>query len=158
MRFGPNDSLKFIGFHINTWKRWTAYMLFIATVGCMDTWIYRYVYTYFFGRIYLEDVVVTEFARQFHYLWGLGTATYLSQNIRLIFTTLITISQFDAALWNVLARSSVTAVVSYRLLTDKWKKKKWEGMPSESGSTELICQSIARDLRQPRSLSRLHHR
>lgn len=117
-RFGPSDDFILVSVHINSYTKYIATLVFIAIVNIIKV-ISEEIGGPILGfNIYNPDKkVITEFTKCELQLYG--NAMFALSGVRGIFITLITITQFDIALWSLLVSECASLFTIRALLNEK---------------------------------------
>jgi hypothetical protein len=116
-RFGPNDDFKLISVTINDWFKYAAVLSFIAIINMIKV-ISEEIGGPILGfNIYNPDKkVITDFTKNELQIYG--NSMFALSGMRNIFIMLITITQFDIALWSLIV-SEVASIFTIRMLLNE---------------------------------------
>lgn len=117
LQFGPSDTLVFIGVAINTWLKYASFLAFIAFIQFTNV-----VYAELAGPIVSFNVYDpnTEHVNCFtkNELQILANVGFTTNGIKTVLSTLLSVTQIDLALWNVVVYE-VFCIFTVRFLLNK---------------------------------------
>lgn len=147
--WGPDESLHFVSFTIDTWTKYIGVLVGIIPLAWMDVYTYDKVYPYFFSRIYVDEFDITDWESSEQ--WQLAfwaELSYGAANFRLILDTLITVTNFYFAIWRWLLKEIMCIYIINNNLTAKFKKQSsLLNAASNANSNELSYKEKATNLR-----------
>ena len=118
-RFGPNEDFIFISVQINTIQKYCSLLTLIFINDIIRVIIQEFGDPVLFMNVYNPDKKeITEFTKLELYFYA--NAMFLINNIRYIFTVLISITQIDIALFSVLVEE-VIVIFTIKMLLDEKK-------------------------------------
>ena len=117
-RFGPNDDFKLVSVTIDNWSKYAVVLAFIAIINVIKV-ISEEIGSPILGfNIYNPDKkVITDFTKNELQLYG--NSMFMLSGMRNIFIMLITITQFDIALWSLLVSEGASLITIRMLLNEK---------------------------------------
>ena len=118
LRFGPNNDLVIVSVLIDTWSKYIVLLLVISTINIIKV-VSEDVGMPILGfNIYNPDKkVITDFSR--FELEIMANIMYLICSIRELFLILVTISQLDIAIFDVIIKSSASFYTIKLILKEK---------------------------------------
>ena len=118
-RFGPNDDFIFISVQINTTQKYCSLLTLIFVNDIVRVIIQEFGSPVLFMNVYNPDKKeITEFSKLQLYFYA--NSMFLINNIRYIFTLLISVTQIDIALFSVLVEE-VIVIFTIKMLLDEKK-------------------------------------
>jgi hypothetical protein len=118
-RFGPNDDFIFISVQINTMQKYCSLLTLIFVNDIVRVIIQEFGSPVLFMNVYNPDKKeITEFSKSQLYFYA--NSMFLINNIRYIFTLLISVTQIDIALFSVLVEE-VIVIFTIKMLLDEKK-------------------------------------
>jgi len=128
-RFGPSDDFVLISIKINTKAKYLTVLVCIAVINVIRV-ISEEIGGPILGfNIYNPDKkVITDFTKCELQMYG--NSMFMLSGLRNIFITLITITQFDIALWSLLV-SECAALFTIRMLLNEKKFTTYEEVEQE---------------------------
>jgi len=124
IQFGPNDNLNIMGYVVNSWKKYFLLQVFLAVVQGTDVAVNEIVSPILQFNIYNPDKKkITEFSRP--ELQVYANIHYMINAMRGAVMVIVTISQFDVAILQVLY-GQIVSFFTIRLLLNE---KKFPGDP-----------------------------
>ena len=134
-RFGPSKDFILISVVIDTWYKYIITLIFIAMIDIVKVMSEEIGIPILNFNIYNPDKkIITEFSKCELQLYG--NSMYALSSIRSIFITMITVTQFDIALWSLFV-GEFAALFTIRLLLNE---KTFE--PTEKYSSLESLESI----------------
>jgi len=117
-RFGPSHDFILISVHIDTWTKYIIALVFIAIVDIIRVISEEIGMPIINFNIYNPDKkIITEFTKFELQLYG--NSMYALTSIRGVFITLISITQFDIALWSLFIGEASALFTIRALLNEK---------------------------------------
>jgi hypothetical protein len=117
-RFGPGDELVLINLNINTYTKYSAVLVCIAAINVIKVLSEEIGGPILGFNIYNPDKKsITDFTKC--ELQVYGNSMFLLSGVRNIFITLITVTQFDIALWSLLVSEGASMFTIRMLLNEK---------------------------------------
>jgi hypothetical protein len=117
-RFGPSPNFILISVPIDTWTKYIITMIFIAIVDIIRVISEEIGMPIINFNIYNPDKkIITEFTKFELQLYG--NSMYTLSSIRGVFITLISITQFDIALWSLFIGETAALFTIRSLLNEK---------------------------------------
>ena len=117
-RAGPHDDFVLISVRIDTRARYAGLLALIACVNCIKVLVAELGEPVLVFNVYNPDkTVVTEFTRQ--QLLFYANLMFFISNTRRAFEVLITVTQFDIALFSICVEQLVSTGTVYALLREK---------------------------------------
>jgi hypothetical protein len=117
-RFGPNKDLVVISVKINTWFKWIMVLVFVGLIKGCQVLVNELGSPILGFRIYNPDVKkITDFTK--NELNFLGNSMWFVNNFREILMVVITITQFDIALFGMIMSELVSVFTVRHLLNEK---------------------------------------
>ena len=117
-RFGPNDDFIFISVQINTMQKYCSLLTLIFVNDVVRVIIQEFGSPILFMNVYNPDKKeITEFSKAQLYFYA--NSMFLINNIRYIFTLLISVTQIDIALFSVV--EEVIVIFTIKMLLDEKK-------------------------------------
>jgi hypothetical protein len=117
-RFGPGDDLVLINLKVNTNAKYSAVLVCIAAINVIKVVSEEIGGPILGFNIYNPDKkIITDFTK-----WELqvyGNFMFLLSGVRGIFIMLITVTQFDIALWSLLVSEGASMFTIRMLLNEK---------------------------------------
>jgi hypothetical protein len=118
-RFGPNEDFIFISVQINTTQKYCSLLALIFVNDVIRVIIQEFGSPILFMNVYNPDKKeITEFSK--FQLYFYANSMFLVNNIRYIFTLLISVTQIDIALFSVLVEE-VIVIFTIKMLLDEKK-------------------------------------
>jgi hypothetical protein len=118
-RFGPNDDFIFISVQINTMQKYCSLLTLIFVNDVVRVIIQEFGDPVLYMNVYNPDKKeITEFSKAQLYFYA--NSMFLINNIRYIFTILISVTQIDIALFSVLVEQ-VIVIITIKMLLDEKK-------------------------------------
>lgn len=118
-RFGPNDDFIFISVQIDTIPKYCSLLTLIFVNDIIRVIIQEFGSPILFMNVYNPDKKeITEFSKAQLYFYA--NSMFLINNIRYIFTLLISVTQIDIALFSVLVEE-VIVIFTIKMLLDEKK-------------------------------------
>jgi hypothetical protein len=118
-RFGPNEDFIFISVQINTTQKYCSLLALIFVNDVIRVIIQEFGSPILFMNVYNPDKKeITEFSK--FQLYFYANSMFLVNNIRYIFTLLISVTQIDIALFSVLIEE-VIVIFTIKMLLDEKK-------------------------------------
>jgi hypothetical protein len=118
-RFGPNEDFIFISVQINTTQKYCSLLALIFVNDVIRVIIQEFGSPILFMNVYNPDKKeITEFSKLQLYFYA--NSMFLVNNIRYIFTLLISVTQIDIALFSVLVEE-VIVIFTIKMLLDEKK-------------------------------------
>lgn len=123
LRFGPHDDLVFGKIKIRTWGSYIGLLVFICFVRFLEVSVNEYLFPIFWVLIYDRQCITKddEFTTKeinFKYVFN----NFLS-GIRAIFSWVIVVTQFDLAIFQLVAEQICSFIVVHYVLSKKTPKK-----------------------------------
>ena len=116
-RIGPQDDLILVSVNINTYGKYYALLIVIATIQISAVLIEDLGLPILTFNIYNPDKhIITDFTKNELQIYG--NLMFLINNLRYIFQVLVTITQIDIAVFSVFA-SQLTGVITIRYLLNE---------------------------------------
>jgi hypothetical protein len=117
-RFGPNEDFIFISVQIDTAQKYCSLLTLIFVNDVVRVIIQEFGDPVLYMNVYNPDKKeITEFSKLQLYFYA--NSMFLVNNIRYIFTLLISITQIDIALFSVLIEQLVVIITIKMLLDEK---------------------------------------
>jgi hypothetical protein len=117
-RFGPSDDFIFISVQIDTTQKYCSLLTLIFVNDVVRVIIQEFGDPVLYMNVYNPDKKeITEFSKLQLYFYA--NSMFLVNNIRYIFTLLISITQIDIALFSVLIEQLVVIITIKMLLDEK---------------------------------------
>ncbi len=117
-RFGPSEDFIFISVQINTTQKYCSLLTLIFVNDVVRVIIQEFGDPVLYMNVYNPDKKeITEFSKLQLYFYA--NSMFLVNNIRYIFTLLISITQIDIALFSVLIEQLVVIITIKMLLDEK---------------------------------------
>jgi hypothetical protein len=117
-RFGPSDDLVLINLQINTFAKYTLVLACIAAINVIKVLSEEIGGPILGFNIYNPDKKsITDFTKCELQIYG--NSMFLLSGVRNIFITLITVTQFDIALWSLLISEGASMFTIRILLNEK---------------------------------------
>jgi hypothetical protein len=117
-RFGPNDDFIFISVQINTIPKYCSLLTLIFVNDIIRVIIQEFGSPILFMNVYNPDKKeITEFSKAQLYFYA--NSMFLINNIRYIFTLLISVTQIDIALFSVVVEEVIVIFTIKILLNEK---------------------------------------
>jgi len=117
-RFGPNDDFIFISVQIDTTQKYCSLLTLIFVNDIIRVIIQEFGDPVLYMNVYNPDKKeITEFSKAQLYFYA--NSMFLINNIRYIFTILISVTQIDIALFSVLVEQLIVIVTIKMLLNEK---------------------------------------
>ncbi len=140
MRFGPHEDLVLLSIKINTIKKYIFVLIFITIIKSCGVYINDIASPILGFNIYNPDKKeITEFTR--YELQFYGNAFWLISGLQQIFLTMVSISQFDIALFSLLISEFTSFIIINQLLDKKTFNKKHVN-ENEDESNNLITKEV----------------
>jgi len=118
-RFGPNDDFIFISVQIDTTQKYCSLLTLIFVNDIIRVIIQEFGDPVLYMNVYNPDKKeITEFSKSQLYFYA--NSMFLINNIRYIFTILISVTQIDIALFSVLVEQ-VIVIITIKMLLDEKK-------------------------------------
>jgi hypothetical protein len=118
-RFGPSDDFIFISVQINTTQKYCSLLTLIFVNDIVRVIIQEFGDPVLYMNVYNPDKKeITEFSKAQLYFYA--NSMFLINNIRYIFTILISVTQIDIALFSVLVEQ-VIVIITIKMLLDEKK-------------------------------------
>ena len=118
-RFGPSEDFIFISVQINTTQKYCSLLTLIFVNDIIRVIIQEFGDPVLFMNVYNPDKKeITEFSKAQLYFYA--NSMFLINNIRYIFTILISVTQIDIALFSVLVEQ-VIVIITIKMLLDEKK-------------------------------------
>jgi hypothetical protein len=118
-RFGPNEDFIFISVQINTTQKYCSLLALIFVNDVIRVIIQEFGSPILFMNVYNPDKKeITEFSKA--QLYFFANSMFLINNIRYIFTLLISVTQIDIALFSVVVEE-VIVIFTIKMLLDEKK-------------------------------------
>jgi hypothetical protein len=118
-RFGPSDDFIFISVQINTTQKYCSLLTLIFVNDIIRVIIQEFGDPVLYMNVYNPDKKeITEFSKAQLYFYA--NSMFLINNIRYIFTILISVTQIDIALFSVLVEQ-VIVIFTIKMLLDEKK-------------------------------------
>ena len=116
-RIGPQDDLILVSVNINTYGKYYALLIVIATIQISAVLIEDLGLPILTFNIYNPDKhIITDFTKNELQIYG--NLMFLINNLRYIFQVLVTITQIDIAVFSVFA-AQLTGVITIRYLLNE---------------------------------------
>jgi hypothetical protein len=117
-RFGPNDTFVVISVRIHTTGRYVCLLCLIAFLNSVKVLVAELGEPVLVFTVYNPDKQrITEFSK--HQLLFYANAMFLLSNVRRVFEVMVTVTQFDIALFSVLVEQLVSCVTVSMLVHEK---------------------------------------
>ena len=117
-RFGPSDDFILINIRINTYEKYVSVLTCIAVINVIKVISEEMGGPILGFNIYNPDKKnITDFTKFELQLYG--NSMFLLSGLRSIFLTLITITQFDIALWSLIVSEFASVFTIHMLLNEK---------------------------------------
>jgi hypothetical protein len=117
-RFGPNDDFIFISVQIDTTQKYCSLLTLIFVNDIIRVIIQEFGDPVLYMNVYNPDKKeITEFSKLQLYFYA--NAMFFINNIRYIFTILISVTQIDIALFSVLVEQVIVIITIKMLLNEK---------------------------------------
>jgi len=117
-RFGPNDDFIFISVQIDTTQKYCSLLTLIFVNDIIRVIIQEFGDPVLYMNVYNPDKKeITEFSKSQLYFYA--NSMFLINNIRYIFTILISVTQIDIALFSVLVEQVIVIITIKMLLNEK---------------------------------------
>jgi len=117
-RFGPSDDFIFISVQINTMQKYGSLLTLIFVNDIIRVIIQEFGDPVLYMNVYNPDKKeITEFSKSQLYFYA--NSMFLINNIRYIFTILISVTQIDIALFSVLVEQLIVIITIKMLLDEK---------------------------------------
>jgi hypothetical protein len=117
-RFGPNDDFIFISVQIDTTQKYCSLLTLIFVNDIIRVIIQEFGDPVLYMNVYNPDKKeITEFSKTQLYFYA--NSMFLINNIRYIFTILISVTQIDIALFSVLVEQVIVIITIKMLLNEK---------------------------------------
>jgi len=117
-RFGPNDDFIFISVQIDTTQKYCSLLTLIFVNDIIRVVIQEFGDPVLYMNVYNPDKKeITEFSKLQLYFYA--NSMFLINNIRYIFTILISVTQIDIALFSVLVEQVIVIITIKMLLNEK---------------------------------------
>jgi hypothetical protein len=117
-RFGPNDDFIFISVQIDTTQKYCSLLTLIFVNDIIRVVIQEFGDPVLYMNVYNPDKKeITEFSKSQLYFYA--NSMFLINNIRYIFTILISVTQIDIALFSVLVEQVIVIITIKMLLNEK---------------------------------------
>lgn len=117
-RFGPHEDFVLVSVAINTWERYTLMICLIAIMNCIKVVVSEIGEPVLVFNVYNPDKdVITDFSRQQLLFYANGM--FFVSNVRRVFETMITVTQFDIAIFSIVLEQLVSIVVVCFLVDEK---------------------------------------
>ena len=117
-KFGPNETFILISVHINTPMRYVLLLLLISFMNCIKVVVSELGEPVLVFTVYNPDKkVITEFSRT-QLLWY-ANGMFLVSNARRVFEVMITVTQFDIAIFSILVEQMMSMFTVYFLVREK---------------------------------------
>jgi len=117
-RFGPNDDFIFISVQINTIPKYCSLLTLIFVNDIIRVIIQEFGDPVLYMNVYNPDKKeITEFSKAQLYFYA--NSMFLINNIRYIFTLLISVTQIDIALFSVVVEQVIVIITIKMLLNEK---------------------------------------
>jgi hypothetical protein len=118
-RFGPSEDFIFISVQINTTQKYCSLLTLIFVNDIVRVIIQEFGDPVLYMNVYNPDKKeITEFSKAQLYFYA--NSMFLINNIRYIFTILISVTQIDIALFSVLVEQ-VIVIITIKMLLDEKK-------------------------------------
>jgi len=118
-RFGPNDDFIFISVQINTMQKYCSLLTLIFVNDVVRVIVQEFGSPVLYMNVYNPDKKeISEFSKSQLYFYA--NSMFLINNIRYIFTLLISVTQIDIALFSVVVEQ-VIVIFTIRMLLDEKK-------------------------------------
>lgn len=118
LRIGPYEDLVLISVQIDTWKKWAITVFVIGFINVGDLLVNEIGNPILGFNVYNPDKkIIDEFSK--NELNFLANSMWSINNIRQVFTIIISVSQVDMALFNVLITSIANIFTTRMLLNEK---------------------------------------
>jgi hypothetical protein len=118
-RFGPSEDFIFISVQINTTQKYCSLLTLIFVNDIVRVIIQEFGDPVLYMNVYNPDKKeITEFSKAQLYFYA--NSMFLINNIRYIFTILISVTQIDIALFSVLVEQ-VVVIITIKMLLDEKK-------------------------------------
>jgi hypothetical protein len=118
-RFGPSEDFIFISVQINTIQKYCSLLTLIFVNDIVRVIIQEFGDPVLYMNVYNPDKKeITEFSKAQLYFYA--NSMFLINNIRYIFTILISVTQIDIALFSVLVEQ-VIVIITIKMLLDEKK-------------------------------------
>jgi hypothetical protein len=136
-QFGYNDNLILISVKINTFEKYVSLLLLIAVINWSKVIIDNVALPILSFSIYNPDKkVITDFTKNELHIFG--NAVYFVANVRRLLLVLISVSQFDLAIWSILISQLSSAYIIYTLLREKtFNLKRYEAVATNNDHITL---------------------
>jgi len=117
-RFGPNEDFIFISVQIDTTQKYCSLLTLIFVNDIIRVVIQEFGDPVLYMNVYNPDKKeITEFSKSQLYFYA--NSMFLINNIRYIFTILISVTQIDIALFSVLVEQLIVIITIKMLLNEK---------------------------------------
>jgi len=117
-RFGPNEDFIFISVQINTMQKYCSLLTLIFVNDIIRVIIQEFGDPVLYMNVYNPDKKeITDFTKLQLYFYA--NSMFFINNIRYIFTILISITQIDIALYSVLIEQLIVMITTKMLLNEK---------------------------------------
>ena len=117
-RAGPHTDFVLISVPINTWERYTLLLCFISVMNCIKVLVSELGEPVLCFNVYNPDKqVITEFSRS--QLLVYANAMFFVSNTRRVFEVMITVTQFDIAVFSIVFEQLISMCTVYYLVQEK---------------------------------------
>ena len=117
-RSGPHDDFVLISVAIDTWERYVLLLGFISIMNCIKVLVAELGEPVLCFNVYNPDKrVITDFTRV--QLLVYANAMFFVSNTRRVFEVMITITQFDIALFSIVVEQMASMGTVYYLVQEK---------------------------------------
>lgn len=118
LRFGPSEDLILVGVRIDTRARYATLLALIACMSSIRVVVAELGEPVLVFSVYNPDKgVVTDFTRL--QLLAYANIMFFVSNVRRVFEVMVTVTQFDIAIFSVVVEQLASACVVYLLVREK---------------------------------------
>ena len=115
--FGPSDVLKFLGFRINSWSKWSVVVGFAALDTSINTWGIEIIWPWIQNNVY--NFMHTQLTYTRPTTMAITNLFYTYQNIRNVFVVYLAFTQIDILLFRIAFDLFVTLATSWTYIRVK---------------------------------------